>query len=195
MTLKKALAVGCVGGVLAVAAVAQAGWFYQSGRWFYTPDIGTETTYKGVPSSTENPPKVVWTLTTSRYGCACRNAGGNFASEVVSVEPVTLTDFDELAGSDFIDKKRGIAKATGHIETEGLCTPELVTCQNPNWYLDPEYDLVYAFKATAEAYAYDKKLGDYKPVPDSKQTYDCELSDYTASPLNLPAAGTPYNCF
>ena len=157
--------------LLAVGAVAQAGWFYQSGRWFYTPDIGTETSpYKGVPSSTENPPKVVWTLTTSRYGCACRNAGGNFASEVVSVEPVDPgPHFDELAGSDFIDKRKGIAKATGHIETEALCRtattePGQEPCQNPNWYVDPEYDLVYAFKATAVGLRLRQQLGDYKPA-------------------------------
>jgi len=192
MTLKKAMVVAVVGTALE-AGVVQAGWFYQSGRWYYTPDVGTEVTYKGIPNPETQPSYVIWTLTTERYGCACRNNGGSFASEVVSVENVTLTGFDAIDQNDIIDKKRGIAKVTGHIDTEGLCAPEKVTCQNPNWYVDPEFDLVYAFKASSEAFLYDKKSDSYKSV--SRQDFHCELSDYTASPLNLPAAGTPYNCF
>jgi hypothetical protein len=194
MTLKRTIALAVAGLSLAVG-VAYAGWFYQNGRWYYTPDIGTESIYKGVPNPETQPSYVQWTLTTVRYGCACRNNGGNFASEVVSVEPVTLTALDMINGSDFLDKKRGIAMAAGHIDTEGLCSPERVTCQNPNWYVDPEYDLVYAFTGTTEAFLYNKKTLQYEAVAGSRQEVTCELSDYTASPLNLPAPGTPYNCF
>jgi hypothetical protein len=188
------VAVAAVGLSLA-AGVAYGGWYWQSGKWYFTPDIGTESTYKGVPNPETQPSYVQWTLTTVRYGCACRNRGGNFASEVVSVEPVTLTAVDAINGSDFLDKKKGIALAAGHIDTDSLCTPDRVTCQNPNWYLDPAYNLVYEFTGTTEAFLYNKKTTQYEPVAGSRQEVTCELSDTTASPLNLPAPGTPYNCY
>jgi len=195
MTLRRSVMAALIAVVLAVG-VAQAGWFYQSGRWFYTPDIGTEITYKGVPvpGGTDKPPQVVWTLTTTRYGCACQNNGGQFASEVVSLEAVDLTVVDDIEAADFIDKNKGIAKGTGHIVTDGLCTPELVTCQNSTWNPVPDSALVFTFTATAEAFAYNKKTGQYEPVAGSKQNYDCELSDFAATPLNPPAPNTPYNC-
>ena len=196
MTLKRALLIAVVGFVVAVG-VANAGWFYQSGRWFYTPDIGTEITYKGVPlpQGADKPPQVVWTLQTTEYACACRNNGGNFASQVVSVVSVTLTAVDDLPPGDFIDKKKGIARATGHIDTDSLCSEPLVQCQNDNWTPDPDSALVKAFKGTAEAFVWDKQLEQYVAVAGSKQTFEnCTLADPSASPLNLPAAGTPYNC-
>jgi hypothetical protein len=193
MTLKRALAMGAVG-VLLVVGAAQAGWFYQSGKWYYTPDVGTEVTYKGVPNPETQSSYIQWTLTTGSYGCACRNNGGNFASEVVSVEPVVLTAVDPIDSYQF-DKTKGLATALGHIETETLCTPERVTCQNANWYLDPDYDLIYTFTATSEAFVWDKKLGDYQPVAGSQVSYNCHLRDQASySPLNLPPAGWPYDC-
>ena len=196
MTLRRTVWVAAACSVLA-AALVEAGWFYQSGRWFYTPDIGTEITYKGVPlpGGADRPPQVVWTVEATEYACACRNNGGNFASVSVSVESVILNGVDTIDPGDFLDKKRGIARAEGHIATDGLCSPELVQCQSSTWTPDPDSALVKVFNATAEAFVWDKKLGAYVAVGGSKQTFeDCVLSDLSATPLNLPAAGTVYNC-
>jgi len=198
MTLKRAITIAVVGVGLAVG-VAQAGWFFQSGRWYFTPDIGSDITLKGIPNPEAQPSRLAWSFTSATYACACHNNGGNFASEVVSVEyPVTVIAVEDIDPTDITDKKKGIALVTGHIDTADLCTPATlaaagVTCQNQNWSVDPESTLVYTFSATVEAFLLNKKTGLYESQ--GRQSYNnCTLSDLSFSPLNLPPPNTPYGC-
>jgi hypothetical protein len=198
MTLKRAVLVALIGVVL-VVGVAQAGWFFQSGRWYYTPDIGSDITLKGIPNPEAQPSRLAWSFTSATYACACHNKGGNFASEVVSVEyPVTVLAVEDIEPTDLIDKKKGIALVSGKIDTALLCKPETlaaagVTCQNHNWSVDPESALVYVFSAKVEAFLKSKKTGEYESQ--GSQTYNnCTLSNLAYSPLNPPPGGTPYNC-
>jgi len=197
MTSRRAVLAALIGVVLAVG-VAQAGWFFQSGRWYYTPDVGAEVTLQGIPNPASHPSKVVWTLTTERYDCACYNNGGNFASEVVSVEQfVTLSAVTPIDESQITSKKKGIATVPGTISTDELCkpfsdlNPTGVVCQNPNWTVDPTKALIQSFDATSEAYLQDK---DGNWVLQNTQAYDnCKLP-LGFSSLNLPPPNTNYVC-
>src|SRR3989304_1102961 len=127
MTLKRILTVALVGLVLAVG-VAQGGWFYQSGRWYYTPDIGSDVTFTNVTGSKAN---VVWNLETTRYAFACKNPAGNDASETVMVREVQLGSSAQVAAAK--KKKRDLTLST-HISTDSLAGPEdSIYCINPNW--------------------------------------------------------------
>jgi len=190
MTRKRALAFGLFG-LLIAAAVAQAGWFYQNGRWYYTPDVGTESEYQGIPNPETQPSYVAWTMQTESWAVACRNRGANLASDVVSVErAVVLTGVTAIDDSMITDKTKGVAKVPGHIDTDNLAS--YVTCQNRNWYADPDTVLVYTFFGTSEAFLYNKKTKKYESQ--SRQDFYCTLSDFSYGPLNLPGAGTPYTC-
>jgi len=198
MTLKRTLTVALVGVGLAVG-VAQAGWFFQSGRWYYTPDIGTEVTLQGIPNPATRPSKVVWTLTTESYDCVCYNNGGNFASEVVSVEgSETLSAVTPINESQLTNKKKGIATVPGRISTDALCQPfdddtqTGVVCQNSNWTVDPTKALIQSFDATSKAYLLNKD-GVTWDLQNTEEYSNCTLpAGY--SPLNPPPSGTNYVC-
>ena len=192
MTFKRVAVVALMGVVLAAVPALAGRWVQIAGKWFYTPDVGTEVTIKSVPNPDSNPSRVIWTLTTDRFGVACRNHGGNFASEVVSVEQVNVTAVEPIDQNDIIDKKKGIAQVTGHIDTDALAYSESIQCQNSNWYVDPATVLVYEFTATSDVFAYSKKTEQYEFQ--NRESYTCRLSDTNASPLNLPAPLTPYIC-
>jgi hypothetical protein len=197
VTLRRSVKVGLVG--IALAAIAGTGivlagtWVQIGGKWFYTPDVGTELTLKGVPNPETNPSQVRWTLTATRFAVACRNNGGNFASFVVSVVPASVSEITNISPGDIIDKNQGIAVVPGHIDTDPLAFEPSIICQNPQWTVDPTTVLAYTFNATSDVYALNKKTGLYEFQ--NRKNYSCDLSDASATPINPPAPGAPYNCF
>jgi len=187
MTRKRALAFGLFG-LLIAAAVAQAAWYYQNGRWYYTPDIGSTVTWSGVTGSTAN---AVWSLTTTRYGFACVNPAYNEASETVMVRTVYLGSSAQVDNSG--KKKRRQLTLTTDINTDHLATPaDSIYCINPNWHPDPDSVLVYEFTASVKIYGCQGTNGDCSTLQ-SQTNYACTLPG-TWSPLNLPPGGFDYDC-
>jgi hypothetical protein len=194
MTLKRAGIVAVAGLGIAVG-VAQAGWFFQSGRWYYTPDIGSEFTITRLPNNKDA--QAIWTLETGTYGFACINPAGNEASETVMVRKVMFSGVDNIP-RDEIKKQKGKAFVDTHIDTSSLGLDE--DCVNPNWHaqncgpedvaaercteVDPKGDtvLVYEFTGTFAAKTCSSETS---CVTLAQETYHCALPPGT-SPLNLP---------